>query len=49
MGLNTTTNDEIVYEIGLSGKGEIITSDGIILSRVFTPLYRLLKQPEKQT
>ena len=48
-GLNTTTKDEIEYEIGLSGKAEIITSDRSILSRVFTPLYRLLKQPEKQT
>mgnify|MGYP000587503129 CR=1 FL=1 len=40
-GLNTTTKDEIEYEIGLSGKAEIITSDRSILSRIFTPLYQL--------
>lgn len=47
-GLNTTTKDEIEYEIGLSGKAEIITSDRSILSRIFTPLYQLFKQPKKQ-
>lgn len=47
-GLSTTVQNEIAYEIGLSGKAEIITSDRSILSRIFSPLYRLLKQPQKQ-
>lgn len=48
-GLSTTTRYEIECEIGLAGKAEIITSDRSILSRIFTPLYQLFKQKEKQS
>lgn len=42
--LTTTARREINYEIGLSGKAEIITSSRSILSRIFTPIYQLFKQ-----
>lgn len=48
-GLATTIHHEIEYEIGLSGKAEIITSDRSILSRIFSPIYQLFKQPSKQS
>jgi len=37
-GLCTTSKREIVYEIGLTGKAEIITSSRSILSRIFGPI-----------
>lgn len=41
LGLHTTTKDEIDYEIGLTGKAEIITSSRSVLSRIFGPIYQL--------
>lgn len=48
-GLNTTTKDEIEYEIGLAGKAEIITANRSILNRIFTPLYQLFGQIEEKS
>lgn len=48
-GLVTTIHNEIEYEIGLSGKAEIITSNRSILSRIFSPIYQLFKQPQKES
>ncbi|MCD8029662.1 MAG: hypothetical protein LUF85_02185 [Bacteroides sp.] len=42
--LMTTARKQISYEVGLSGNAEIITSSRSILSRIFTPIYQLLKQ-----
>lgn len=42
--LITTTKKEIIYEIGLSGKAEIVTSSRSILSRIFEPILQLLKK-----
>lgn len=41
-GLTTTAKTEIEYVIGLSGKAQIITADRSLISRIFSPLYRLL-------
>jgi multidrug resistance efflux pump len=41
--LMTTVQKEIKYELGLKGEAEIITSSRSILSRIFTPIYNLLK------
>lgn len=46
-GLNTTTKDEIAYEIGLAGKAEIITANRSILNRIFSPLYQIFKRSDK--
>lgn len=43
-GLKTTNRKEISYEIGMSGKAEIITSSRSILSRIFAPIYAIFKQ-----
>lgn len=48
-GLTTTTQNDIEYEIGLSGRAEIITSNRSILSRIFSPMYQLFKQTKKQS
>ncbi|MDR0893981.1 MAG: HlyD family secretion protein [Prevotellaceae bacterium] len=40
-GLLTTNRNEIAYDVGLTGKAEIITSDRSILSRIFTPVMEL--------
>lgn len=48
-GLTTTAQNEIEYEIGLSGRAEIITSNRSILSRIFSPMYQLFKQTKKQS
>lgn len=42
-GLRTTSKQEINYEVGLTGQAEIITSSRSVLSRIFTPIYQLLK------
>lgn len=42
-GLLTTSKQEINYEVGLTGQAEIITSSRSVLSRIFTPIYQLLK------
>lgn len=40
----TTAGREIKYEIGLSGKAEIITSSRSVLNRIFTSIYQLFKK-----
>lgn len=42
-GLRTTSKQEINYEVGLTGQAEIITSSRSVLSRIFAPIYQLLK------
>lgn len=42
--LKTTNKKEINYEIGLSGKAEIITSSRSVLNRIFDPIYQLFSQ-----
>jgi multidrug resistance efflux pump len=42
--LVTTNKKKINYEIGLSGKAEIITSSRSVLSRIFAPIYQLFNQ-----
>lgn len=42
-GLRTTSKQEINYEVGLTGQAEIITSSRSVFSRIFTPIYQLLK------
>lgn len=41
--LRTTSRQEISYEVGLTGQAEIITSSRSVLSRIFSPIYQLLK------
>lgn len=41
--LRTTSRQEISYEVGLTGKAEIITSSRSVLSRIFSPICQLLK------
>lgn len=43
-GMMMTDKKKITYEIGLSGKAEIIASSKSILSRIFTPLYQLFNK-----
>lgn len=43
-GLVMTDKKKIAYEIGLSGKAEIIASSKSILNRIFTPLYQLFNK-----
>ena len=43
-GLRTTSNQEIVYEIGLKGDAEIITSSKSVLSRIFNPIAALFSK-----
>lgn len=45
-GLITTIRKEIKYEIGLSGKAEIITSSRSVLNRIFDPIYQLFSKKE---
>lgn len=42
-GMHTTSKYEVDYEVGLAGQAEIITSSRSILSRIFGPIYQLLK------
>lgn len=42
--LITTNKKQIKYEIGLSGKAEIVTSSRSVLNRIFAPVYQLLAQ-----
>lgn len=42
-GMYTTSKYEIDYEVGLAGQAEIVTSSRSILSRIFGPIYQLLK------
>lgn len=42
-GMYTTSKHEVSYEVGLAGRAEIITSSRSILSRIFGPIYQLLK------
>lgn len=39
--LVTTNKKEINYEVGLSGKAEVITSSRSVLNRIFAPIYQL--------
>ena len=43
-GLIMTDKKKITYEIGLSGKAEIVTSSKSILNRIFTPIYQLFNK-----
>ncbi len=42
--LTTTAHTEIKYELGLKGQAEIITSSRSVLSRIFSPIYNLLRK-----
>lgn len=42
-GMRTTSKYEVDYEVGLAGRAEIITSNRSVLSRIFGPVYQLLK------
>lgn len=43
-GLTSATNKELTYELGLRGKAEIVTSSQNVLSRIFGPIYSLIKR-----
>lgn len=42
--LMTTSKKRIIYEIGLSGRAEIITSSRSVLNRIFDPIYELFSK-----
>lgn len=42
-GLISVTNKELVYELGMRGKAEIVTSRQNVLLRIFGPIYNLIK------
>ena len=46
--LYTTAKKEIVYELGLKGEVEIVTSSQSVFSRIFMPLYNLWKTYSKE-
>lgn len=41
--LYTTAKKEIKYQLGLKGEAEIITSNHSVLSRIFNPILKLLR------
>ncbi len=44
--LITTSKKKIIYEIGLAGKAEIITSSRSVLDRIFDPIYQLFRKKQ---
>lgn len=44
--LRTTARKKIPYEVGLTGKAEIVTSSRSVLSRIFAPIHEILHKKE---
>jgi len=45
--MTTTVQKEIKYELGLKGNAEIITSNRSVLSRIFNPIFNLMRDNDR--